>query len=83
MSAKLADELAAAEMGGLHPSARLVYAILRTDGPMTRNELAELANVTPDTVSSAVHELKNRDVAGERPAPRGTAAHRQYFAKLP
>ena len=79
----LAEELTAGEFADLHPSARLVYAVLRSDGPKTRTELAEATGISVDHVSTVLRDLKERDIAGEQPAPRGAQAHRQFYATPP
>ena len=79
----LAEELATDDLADLHLSARLVYAVLRSDGPMTRGELAESTGISIGHVSTVIRDLKDRDVVGEQPAPHGSAAHRQCFAVPP
>ena len=79
----LTSTLTCGEFEDLAPSARIVYVLLRTEGPMTRKELAEPAGVVPDTVSTALAELKRRDLAGQQRAPSGSSAHWQFFAKGP
>ena len=79
----LTTTLTCGEFEGLAPSARVIYLLLRAEGPMTRKELAEPAGVVPDTVSTALAELKRRDLAGQQRAPSGSSAHWQFFAKAP
>lgn len=79
----LAEELTTDGLADLGTSARLVYAVLRSDGPMCRSEIAETTGISIDHVSTVIRHLKDRGVVGEQPAPRGSAAHRQCFATPP
>ena len=79
----LAEELATDDLADLHLSARLVYAVLRSDGPMTRGELAESTDISIGHVSTVIRDLKERDVVGEQRAPQGTQSHWQCYAVPP
>lgn len=79
----LADDLSTSAFDDLHPSARLIYAVLRSDGPMTRAEIATTTGVSKGHVSTSIHDLRERGLVEEQLAPRGTSAHRQCYALSP
>ena len=84
VSARLVDELTGESFDGLTLSARAVYLALRaSDCPLTQKEIASAADVSINTVSLALAELRKRGVVSQQSAPRRQHAHRQYYASGP
>lgn len=50
----------------LPPSAKLVYFVLKQDGPLTQKALAEESLLSPRTVRYAINRLEEIDMLTER-----------------
>ena len=62
-------------------SARRLVTLLRSEGPLSRYEIASALNVQPSTVSRLVHELLEQDILAEKIDP-DRSGRRGFPSKL-